>query len=781
MLSVTSHQLMQAVPDYHLDDRPTKRIRPEEELYPIPGPSIPPETESGDGSAKRNRKRPLSCGECRRLKLKCDRVFPCQSCCKRGCAEICPDGALIGGKGSRFILANTEQLHEKIKAMAERIRQLEDGLGTIQSQHSTEPHPLLQPELLTIKRSPELFGVERNGQSGPHSDSGRSHEDDHHGSSSSSPRDIGLEFDTGELVSTSAMSTSLGLPYDIAKLSRSCPVPKSVHTDLDPQLRQRIRDMLPPRHEGQRLCEQAQLNAFWHYSPDTSESFLPNLIHSVYTTPLDALLPHRLSLFLMILAIGAAVDLSPNRDPQAAERYHHLARAAVCETAVIDDPSFDTINTLFYEIWYLLMFSNHKRAAEHAWGIMGLLAKLAHSLSLHREGAVKMIPEELDKRKALLWNMMNVDVRLALMLRRPPSLCIQHVDVKRPAYMFDTSGSGLNLTAIYHGWRDAFLAQCQYPVLEMIVSPQQPAYTDVLDLDAMIRNYEVPQVLRMVDNAGVVPPHPLSMQQVLTLCTREVALLNLHRGFFTQALSITEGFTVRHRYAPSVLATYGSISNYLWAVQTCYKWQPELTLRFAALWHNVLSGGLALCLLLGRAPSCPLCPHVNIQLDNVRSLFMEVRDRCPVAAKALLPLEACVARARSVYIDWCRGSIDRFSETPKEDDEICILARRAGLVPEREATVVPPPEDPNPFELAHPSLRRCYEQFIAKVPSTFVDPLPGQLESMTQAYSTSAERTMHVDDLNGGKDPSSAQTVYNAGLGSGLGSEFTVSSWMTYF
>lgn len=55
---------------------------------------------------------------------------------------------------------------------------------------------------------------------------------------------------------------------------------------------------------------------------------------------------------------------------------------------------------------------------------------------------------------------------------------------------------------------------------------------------------------------------------------------------------------MRHRYAPSVLATYGSISNYLWAVQTCYKWQPELTLRFAALWHNVLSGGVSLQFIL---------------------------------------------------------------------------------------------------------------------------------------------------------------------------------------
>lgn len=37
------------------------------------------------------------------LPEQCDRVFPCQSCCKRGCAEICPDGSLTGGKGSRCV------------------------------------------------------------------------------------------------------------------------------------------------------------------------------------------------------------------------------------------------------------------------------------------------------------------------------------------------------------------------------------------------------------------------------------------------------------------------------------------------------------------------------------------------------------------------------------------------------------------------------------------------------------------------------------------------------
>lgn len=60
----------------------------------------------------------------------------------------------------RFILANTEQLHDKIKTMSERIRQLEEALQVVQSQISPEEHPLLRQDLLSIKKSPELFGMD---------------------------------------------------------------------------------------------------------------------------------------------------------------------------------------------------------------------------------------------------------------------------------------------------------------------------------------------------------------------------------------------------------------------------------------------------------------------------------------------------------------------------------------------------------------------------------------------------------------------------------------------
>lgn len=52
----------------------------------------------------------------------------------------------------RFVLANTEALHEKITVLANRVRQLEDGLADSHARTSHTPHPLLSQDLLQIKR-----------------------------------------------------------------------------------------------------------------------------------------------------------------------------------------------------------------------------------------------------------------------------------------------------------------------------------------------------------------------------------------------------------------------------------------------------------------------------------------------------------------------------------------------------------------------------------------------------------------------------------------------------
>lgn len=131
----------------------------------------------------------ISCAECRRsafefilymnmssfwfrdfrLKIRCDKQIPCGSCIRRGCDAICPTGEypvtddlysgsnagvgnLLGGQGTRrFILADTEHLHQKISKMSHRIRHLEDALEILQSTLTDEEHPLLSKEHLAIK------------------------------------------------------------------------------------------------------------------------------------------------------------------------------------------------------------------------------------------------------------------------------------------------------------------------------------------------------------------------------------------------------------------------------------------------------------------------------------------------------------------------------------------------------------------------------------------------------------------------------------------------------
>lgn len=71
---------------------------------------------------------------------------------------------------TRFILADTDRLHKKITEMSERIRQLEDALAILQSSTTRETHPLLRPDLLSIKSGLELHSAINQGLVAPLSD-----------------------------------------------------------------------------------------------------------------------------------------------------------------------------------------------------------------------------------------------------------------------------------------------------------------------------------------------------------------------------------------------------------------------------------------------------------------------------------------------------------------------------------------------------------------------------------------------------------------------------------
>ncbi|KAH6912880.1 hypothetical protein BKA70DRAFT_1097541 [Coprinopsis sp. MPI-PUGE-AT-0042] len=296
---------MSASPRANGDHRPSKRQRAQGPEEANPGPVDHIFIADGVSAKKAGvKKPPLSCCECRRLKLKCDRTFPCASCKKRGCAEICPEGVLVSGKGTRFILANTEQLHNKIHEMSERIRILEDALGSLHHDHeiyvrrssnlgynpsiqgysddeeeNVPAHPLLQPELLGIKSSMGLYtGSGANSQAAPKSNGSKDEgqavpsnnyqmDVEPHRSTSEETSDGGLR--NGYHHPSSLGSSSIDFAAQVSQLSNAFPLPKT-GTQLHPNelehklaFRDYIRSQLPPSNEAERLWEQAKRNALW--------------------------------------------------------------------------------------------------------------------------------------------------------------------------------------------------------------------------------------------------------------------------------------------------------------------------------------------------------------------------------------------------------------------------------------------------------------------------------------------------------------------------------------
>lgn len=84
---------------------------------------------------------------------------------------------------------------------------------------------------------------------------------------------------------------------------------------------------------------------------------------------------------------------------------------------------------------------------------------------------------------------------------------------------------------------------------------------------------------------------------LLILCEL-IALLQLHRRYFTQAMNSAEPFDMHHEYAPSVLATYLSASSLIAAVEGLFEQETQLSVRFLHFWFNVFSAAVSASALI---------------------------------------------------------------------------------------------------------------------------------------------------------------------------------------
>ncbi|KAF8639131.1 hypothetical protein AX17_001621 [Amanita inopinata Kibby_2008] len=731
----------------------------------------------------------LSCAECRRLKLKCDKTIPCSSCKRRGCSAICPNGSLITGQGTRFVLADTEKLHKKIAQMSDRIRQLEDALAILHStQASDGPHPLLSRELMEIKSSIELHSAvdglqkyqndQEDLEESQYIDAFGTlaiHDD---GAATFYGRSAGTEsLLIGERPvpspaqstdnSPAAQDSSPDLPPAISHLVNAFPfVPSFPHSEID--LDYLIATYLPPWDEAWRLSQLYLEQAPWFFGAVTRRQLVEETLPLWYeeaprpppvpdysmedkmsaTTVQHTKTAHELALLFMVFCFGAVTDmeLSPAPENAEAEQFYLLTKAALTLEPIFDrPPSVSMVQALCLMAIYEGMCSR-ENSIETTWALFGLATKLAQSVGLHRDCARwKLSPAEVQKRRALFWELFVTDCWQSLATGRLATFSLPFVDCELPSDPDQTIADDGTTVPSFPYWKARFGAECLADVVQGTLTSRAPRYSIILELDRKVRDLELPLYAKGLppEGAGLAQ----AMSHFMPVNYRELTLLYIHRCFFAHAISSHPLDPIKSQYAPSFLAGYRSACTIIASIKQQFSLFPSQISRFWVLWTHAFSATVMLSSVATHCSRSSIAPAALLELNNACDLFERAAVHGGRSVKFLPILQRLRAKAHNTIMDTNRrippsvlGTIFQPTQKDENQDEFSIFSGKTHTVtakssvspsmrsnqilghspapsPESTRASSDPPQhmDIPSFEGAHPSLVNELNGFVGRI------------------------------------------------------------------
>ncbi|KAI0251590.1 fungal-specific transcription factor domain-containing protein, partial [Lactifluus subvellereus] len=583
----------------------------------------------------------IACAECRRLKLKCDKGTPCSSCTRRGCASICPNGALVTGQGTRFVLADTDRLHNKIAEMSDRIRQLEDALAVSHSSVSRDPHPLLQRDL-KIKSMIDLHSAveqtNRNDESTEPDDNRvldtfgtLALRDD--GASTFYGRSAGHESEGDSQEDSPSPSSGGGdmpnpptLGDTPPELSRSIIEASASFPDASSRLPLYVLEAyLPPWPRASQLCTFYLEQAPWFFGAVKARQLHEELLPLYYlearprgVPPSFASTTHDLALLFVIFCLGAVTDdaLPPPPGNADADRFYALARAALALAQPLDrPPTVSTVQAFSLMAIYQGLVANQD-SIESTWALMGLATKLAQNRDCARWD---LSPTETQKRRALFWELFITDCWQSLATGRLPTFSLPFVDCELPQDLEQLMDAEGTPQMSFPHWKARFGKQCVSEVVAGILTARPPKYSVILDLDRQIRDMEFPKYA--LDPLPDGAPFSLVMQHFMPGNYRCLTLLYVHRAFFAQGLCDHPTDPLRGTYAPSILSGYRSACQLLSNLRAAFTVFPNRVSRFWVLWTHAFSASVMLALVPVRAPRSKMAPGALMELRSAYELF----------------------------------------------------------------------------------------------------------------------------------------------------------------
>ncbi|KAF8519663.1 hypothetical protein JB92DRAFT_2808469 [Gautieria morchelliformis] len=572
-----------------------------------------------------------ACEECRRLKLKCDRKFPCHSCMRRGCAAICPSGTFM--KGTRSLKTNSLKLHETITEMSSRISQLEEALASLQSQVSSDTHPLLENNNANVILAPTVtndpppteeetdvidsLGTFFIGEKGDVL---------FHEATANSEYILQVHENNANLPNTTGQGT-LSLPPDFILLSVLFPFPpETVTTAIDDFV-----PLLPPFSQAVSLCEVYFDHSAWCQNPTPRDSFMTMVLNECYpenrpATSLQHMSSHRLSLLFMVFALGTLMDARRPLCSIEAEEYHTLARACLCVEPVYDNSSLQAVQSMHLMIWYYTLAAT-RRSNGYRLAIWGVVIRLCQAIGLHHDTRKLHIdPSDAKLRELVYWEVMCMDFWQAFVIGRPPSVSFHTADCKRPFDLRAVSNTPDEAEQVaWWAWKHDYTYLLN-SVIDQAFRSKGTTYSQILTLDQKLRNHPIPPVLSWPRSPDALAEKlsgstPLAMQCYMRLILQESSLSHLHRRFFMQAIRTNPDDPLQHQFGHSVRAVFTSACATVSGLCSIFQHQPDITRRFPIAWSHGFSAAIVLSSLVISAPTFVLSQPALNELDRACALF----------------------------------------------------------------------------------------------------------------------------------------------------------------
>ncbi|KAK7033905.1 hypothetical protein VNI00_012529 [Paramarasmius palmivorus] len=484
-----------------------------------------------------------SCAECRRLKLKCDRVFPCSSCIRRGCANLCPNGTLE--KGRRGFLKRLEQslpsnanrtsgdshsgegptevamFVARDAAMSKRIQELEAALIEAGVQVPGLPHSLAKKTNTSHKRTRNTSPSSMEEDSEPHSASPSSERPTASPVQTNNPtsnigEDVTIGFGT-LTIDPQNRAKYIGLSGASAYLSSevwNCPAEhrKQVESedasledtsssDIQLKLLSKMAS-LPPFKEALRLSNLYFFNAAYMYEVIPERIFFEDHLGDIYEyhqTPGKHIDPDKLALVSMVLAIGQWFDLSQSAEfvkPRSAELFDIAVFAMNINNNVngaVTTSTIEGIQALNLMALYQLSVRG-EGGAEAAWQVLGVACRSLLAQGLHRDGSRWGLPaKELEERRRVFWETYTFDRLQSFTLGRPYSLIDAHHDCEMPSSSdvplpSDTDSSNKFSHTIWHHYKFRW-STLVGRIEDRAFSARQLTYAVITEVDREINDF----------------------------------------------------------------------------------------------------------------------------------------------------------------------------------------------------------------------------------------------------------------------------------------------------